>query len=455
MSQWFDAEHAAERAHELYEAGQWDQALEHLNQALEVNPHQSEWHFGKGLTLDALCRYGEAADAFAKVIDLRGEDEEVLLRLGVDLLRSEQPQRAIDALERLAGLNPDCEPAFCHLILAYALNNEHERAEEMFYRAQQLTENCPRCFDHLAQSLAMRREWARSAQCWRRVVDLDRHFPCVHANLARCYWQLDLPQSARDHFVLHLRQEPGDTVALMHFGILLLILGQIAEAREKFARVVELDPTIADAHYQLGLLALTSGHLDAAAAELEITRQLAPNEAGIHLALAQVAQRRGQVEPALTHLTHELELDGQTPAQVMRIATLTLELDSPQIAIDLLAPLLDPDGDPFFETEQQLASALLCRAAALLRLDQWRHGIRDCRAVLALQTNQRDALFNLILAHTQQGRFNRAAVWLRRARQAHPHDRELNLLAMHLRRARIRRPLHRLYFALRRALTRR
>ena len=57
MNDWQDAEDRAEKAQQLFEAGQWDRALEELRAALRVNPFQSDWLFGMGLALDALQRY--------------------------------------------------------------------------------------------------------------------------------------------------------------------------------------------------------------------------------------------------------------------------------------------------------------------------------------------------------------------------------------------------------------
>ncbi len=83
MNEWLNAEAHAERAQRFYETGQWHKALDAVKRALAVNPTQSDWHYGLGLTLEAMGRHSEAAEAFERVLELRGDDIEAIVVLGV------------------------------------------------------------------------------------------------------------------------------------------------------------------------------------------------------------------------------------------------------------------------------------------------------------------------------------------------------------------------------------
>ena len=96
MNDWSLAEQHAERAWRHYEAGRWDHALRLLRRALTINPDQCDWLFGLGLTLDAMSRYDEAADAYRKVLEHEPNDHEALLHLGMDLIRLGQPAEALE-----------------------------------------------------------------------------------------------------------------------------------------------------------------------------------------------------------------------------------------------------------------------------------------------------------------------------------------------------------------------
>ncbi len=435
MHDWIEAEAAAEKAQQFYEAGQWDQALAALDIALSVNPNQSEWQFGKGLTLDALQRYDEAASAFEAVVKIRGEQPEPMLHLGIDLVRSGQAQRGVTVLERVLELDPEATAARCHLVAAYARLDDHDKAEETFYLAQQSHEEpCPLCLDHIAHSLLARGEADRAVWCWSKVREIDARFPGVSLNLARAAWHQGKLDQARDHYLRQLREDPGDTDALLDCGRLLRTMGLPAEAGEKFRRIIELDPTVAAAHFQLGELAFASGHLDAAAGEFEMASRLAPDHPGVHLNLAAVAMRRGREDQALRHLIAELEIEGQTGQQVLDLGRMLIDLDAPAQAIDLLTPLLDGSTEPLFEDETQLTNALVYRGVAMVLCGDLNIGVRDFRLALQIDPEHSVALYNLVVAYLDQGRYRRARAALRRALTHSPGDGELQRLGQRVRR---------------------
>lgn len=435
MHDWIEAEAAAEKAQQFYDSGQWDKALAALDLALSVNPQQGDWQFGKGLTLDALHRYDEAAAAFEQALKLRGEQPETMLLLGIDLIRSGQAERAVEVLDRLAALDPDAKGVMCHQILAHSRVGNHDKAEEIYYLAQQTHEEpCPLCLDHMAQSLAARQQWDKAAWCWGQVQQIDARYPHVSANLARTCWQQGKLEQAREHYRAQLREDPGDIDTLLECGRLLRVMGLNAEAGEKFRRVIELEPTVAEAYYQLGELSLNSGHLDAAAGELEMVTRLAPDHVGVHLNLATVAMRRGRHDEALRHLIAELDLEGQVGSQVLDVARKLIELDAPAQAVDLLTPLLDGSTDPIFEDEDQLVQALVYRGVGLVLCGDIDLGIRDFRLARQIDPQHGVVLYNLAVAYLDQRHFARAKAVLRRALCCTPGDVDLQRLQLRVQR---------------------
>ena len=427
MNDWQDAEHHAERAQDLFEAGQWHDALEELRAALSVNPHQTDWLFGMGLALDALRRYDEAAEVFERILKLRGDNVETLLHLGADLIRSGQPRRALPVLERAAELDPHCEASYCQRVAAYAQLEDHQQAEVMFYLARQITDECPDCLDHLGHSLAMRDEMKRAIWCWQQVMRLDPQHPGVPGSLARAYWQLGQNELARHYIEQQVRDEPDDVEPVMTAGILLMEMGRTAEAGDRFRRALELDPTLPDAHLYLGELSLLSGHLEAAVARFQRAHQLDPDMAGAAAGLAQVALARHDKAAAARHLEEELGCDGRSPAQSVDLARMLVEADLAHQAARVLTPLIAQLSSPTASPQQQqiLADALLCRGAALMIEGDLAAGIADTRRAVTLDPTNAIAMQNLALAYLETCRFTRAHYWIRRAIELRPDDLQL------------------------------
>lgn len=86
-------------------------------------------------------------------------------------------------------------------------------------------------------------------------------------------------QRSREHFKRSLEAatlNPADASAHYNLGLIYQQRGQLAEAKERFARAVEIDGDETDAHYQLGRLAREQGGLAEAIGHFEAVVQRDP-----------------------------------------------------------------------------------------------------------------------------------------------------------------------------------
>ncbi|MDH4241305.1 MAG: tetratricopeptide repeat protein, partial [Phycisphaerae bacterium] len=84
------AEHKANKAFELYENGKENEALGELDEALQINPSNSSWHFNKALVLDAKGQYDDAITEYETALHLNPNDLEISNSLAVDYTRTGQ-----------------------------------------------------------------------------------------------------------------------------------------------------------------------------------------------------------------------------------------------------------------------------------------------------------------------------------------------------------------------------
>ena len=432
MNEWQNAEQHAERAYEHYESGRWDKALAELKQALAVNPDQSEWHFGMGLTLDAMQRYAEAAACFQRVLKLRGDDVETLLHLAIDLIQCDHCQKALRTLDRIHKIDPDHEPAYCYEILAHARLGQHDQAEQAFYMARQIVDQCPVCYHHLAQNLTAVGRYDRAIWCWRQTLRIDPTFPDVLAHLGRTYWADGQLERGRKLFLRQLKQSPGDTDTLLDLGNLLLEMRRYAEAGEKFRRALEHDPALAEAHLHLGELALLTDHLDSAQAQLQTALRLDDDLPGAHLRLAETARRRGDRDRVLRHLKQELRRRQDHPDQVLELTGMLIDVRMIEPVIELLTPLIDDLDGHALHDDKRLAAALLHRGVAQILDGNPASGVLDCRAAVRLNAKNVAAMHNLVLAYLDMRRCGQARYWLRRLAALRPPKRTLRRLRLRL-----------------------
>ncbi|MCL2640168.1 MAG: tetratricopeptide repeat protein, partial [Phycisphaerales bacterium] len=168
MTEWDDAESRVEKAHELYERGDWEEALHELQAAIDINPYNASWYFNLGLTYDALNRFDDAIVAYRRALEMQPDDVEVLTALGHDCNRAGNFDEAIGFFQRVEAIDPSYEPGYCNRIASYAEQGDHEKAEEMFFLARQYKEKCPICYYNIGHSLFARGLFDRALWCWQQ-----------------------------------------------------------------------------------------------------------------------------------------------------------------------------------------------------------------------------------------------------------------------------------------------
>lgn len=425
MSDWQEAEQRVEKAHELYEGGNWEAALKELRAAIEINPNNSSWYFNLGLTLDMMERYEEALKAYTHALRMDPHDAEVLHAAGVDATRLGRYKCSIDLFKRLEHLDPTYEACYCNRIFAHAELGQHDQAEEMFYLARQYREKCPLCYYNMGHSLLARGLADRALWCWQQVLDLEPDYPQVHARIAEALWTKGQHSEARRHLLEELRCDPGNIDTLLDLGQLLAEMDQPEAAAEKFRQVLDLDPNECTAHFELGVLEDTAGEHQLA---LERFRHVLRHDGQFpraHLRIAQIHQRLKNRVEALYHANCELsqpELDTHT---LFELGTLLMDLNQLESARTAFARLLEMDP--------QDADARHSMAVILLMSGQIDEGIIQCKMALRIQPKYMLAMSNLALAYLEKRDFVRARYWLREAMSIAPDDHQLRKIRRRIR----------------------
>ncbi len=93
-----------ERAHQLYNEGQYDQALTVLREGLALYPNAVELHVGVGYARSAREEYAWARKAFEEALVLDPDHEDALAGLGETLLRFGQNESAVKCFHRILEL---------------------------------------------------------------------------------------------------------------------------------------------------------------------------------------------------------------------------------------------------------------------------------------------------------------------------------------------------------------
>ena len=433
MSEWFDAEQHVERAHELFEAGRWDEAESALREAIRINPYQAEWHFNLGLTLEASGRMTDAVEAFRTVSELEPEDAQATLMMGICQLKADDPRAAVESLERAGKLDPTGVGSFVHRIDAYARLGQHDQAELMFYMGQQVAGDDPELYVALADSLLDRKLHDKAVWCLREAIRLDPTLPRVQARLADAYAATNRLERARQLYLRELRRDPGDIETLLDLGCLLVDMHRYTEAGEKFRRVLEMEPDNPDAHFQLGQLALTQGRHRTAVTHFDIVLRLDPSFPQARRKMAELLLTRGRQEEL--HAVREMLRDEVEDQRVRPERYAPEDLD--ELGGLLLDAHMPGEAARVFEALVRVApdKAEAWHYLSLARFQQGDRaaGSEAARKALEIDPKHVGAMHNLAIAAISDRRWTRARYWLNMALRIDPDDGSLRRLRLKLR----------------------
>lgn len=104
MTPFLSSEEYDERAHQLYNEGQYDEALEVLREGLALYPNSVELHIGVGYAYHAREEYAWARRSFEEALVLDPEHEDALAGLGETLLKFGQQAAALRSFRRTLEL---------------------------------------------------------------------------------------------------------------------------------------------------------------------------------------------------------------------------------------------------------------------------------------------------------------------------------------------------------------
>ena len=443
MSDWSEAEFLVDRAHELYEAGRWDEAERALRKAIHLNPYRAEWHFNLGLTLEAAAKYESAIEAFEAAYGLEPADPQTQVMVGLNLMRLSRNVDAVEWLERARRTDPGRTDAVVALIEAYDGAGDPEASELAFYESLHMHGEDEEDSAHQAATYAamgevmLRRGNAqRALYCLREAASLDSDLPRIHARLAAAYSETGRLERARQLYLKELRESPGDLDTLIDLGVLLTDMNRLAEASEKFRRVLEIESDNTDARFHLGELAQRRGLLKEAESAYRLVLRLESDFPGAARRLAAMLLDRGDVTEARRLLRRELrawrgDREYLSASEACELADL------------LAAARLHRDAVGVYEElTKQTPTDPACwhgLSVSLLQSGERVRGAAAGREAIKLDPNRVATLHNLALVAIHDGHWRLAKRYIARIREVDPDEPSLRRLGLMLRAARLAR----------------
>lgn len=249
-----------ERAHQLYNEGQYDDAIATLHEGLALYPHAVELHVGMGYARLAREEFAWARRAFEEARGLDPDHEDTLAGLGEVLLKFGERAASLACFERVISLgfqdDHDLMLQIGRALFREGVLDQARRFFEGALRAHPDSADAAACVGYAAHRLA---DEGGSLHWLRRALELDPSLAEARVYLANLLYDRGEYEAALFHLERTGPEEHYDALAIW----------RLIELKKSVYRLPDEDPELVPWNERLNELAGDSAPEDLLLAEIE------------------------------------------------------------------------------------------------------------------------------------------------------------------------------------------
>jgi len=251
-----------ERAHQLYNEGQYDEAVEALREGLGLYPNAVELHVGMGYARLAREEFAWARRAFEEALGLDPEHEDALAGLGEVLLKFGERAGALACFDRILVLgfrdDHDLMLQIGRGLFREGVLDQARRFFEVAGAAQPDSAEAAACLGYAVHRLGDEHE---ALACLRRALELDPAHGEVRIYLANLLYDRSEYEAALFNLERTTPEEHFDALGIW----------RLLELKQSVHRLPDGDPELLPWRQRLQDLMTESQPEDLLLAELEAT----------------------------------------------------------------------------------------------------------------------------------------------------------------------------------------
>ena len=242
----------------LLDRGEVNQAITHLQKALQINPNYAEARNNLG---NALLRKGEADEAIVQLqqaLQIMPRFVMAQCNVGDALLQKGQVDEAIVHFQQALEIDPGLADAHNSLGNALLQKGDGDGAIAQFQTALQTDPGLADAHNNLGNALLLRGDVDGAIAQFQTALQQKPNYAEAHYNLGNALFNSGRVDEAIVQFQQALQIYPGYAKAHNNLGSLLLRLGRDDEAIAHFQQALQLKPDFAEAQINLAWLLATS-----------------------------------------------------------------------------------------------------------------------------------------------------------------------------------------------------
>jgi tetratricopeptide (TPR) repeat protein len=293
--------------------GRFDELINHLKKALELNPNYPDFHNNLGVALKREGDLTAAIASYKSALQLKPNYPEAHNNLGNALKEQGDLAAAIASYKTALQLKPNYPEAHNNLGIVLKEQGDLTAAIASYIAAIQLNPNYPDAYNNLGTALKDQGDLPAAIASYNTALKLKPNYPDAHNNLGNALTdQGDLP-AAITSYITALQLKPNNPDAHNNLGNALKEQGDLTAAITSYKKALEFKPNHPDAHNNLGTALQEQGDLDAAIASYKKALEFKPNHPEAHNNLGTALQQQGNLTAAIASYNKAVELKPNHP----------------------------------------------------------------------------------------------------------------------------------------------
>ncbi|WP_345950529.1 tetratricopeptide repeat protein [Mucilaginibacter sp. PAMB04274] len=288
--------------------------LEHVfDELLRLNPDKTDYYYDKANALFLEKRYDEALAVYAKLEQLTGLTDDLVINRQKVYLKQNNVEKAAAELEQLIASNPD--QVRYYLLLGEIYNSNHltDKAVKVLQRGEKVLPNNGMLHLALADAYRNKKEIEASYKQLQLAfeapgLDIDQKIRIILGYTPK-FPDANAKASALELSRIATNVHPNDAKAQAIYGDMLAQNNKLKEAKAAYKKSVELNSEIYMVHEQLVRLELGENAIDEAIKDGDNALSLFPNQAWMNYLVAIAYLQKKQPAKALGYLKYTIALE--------------------------------------------------------------------------------------------------------------------------------------------------
>lgn len=138
-----------DKGNQLYQDGQYKEAVATFNELLQEMPDFAEGYFNLGMALNRLGETDSAIAAYQKAVELKPDFLEAYFGLGQAYFDKGEEDKAAEIFQKATSAIPDDPKAYVNLGILYFTNKKDDMALETLLKAKELDPSLPQIYYQL------------------------------------------------------------------------------------------------------------------------------------------------------------------------------------------------------------------------------------------------------------------------------------------------------------------